>query len=408
MRWNLIAFAFLATAINYLDRQTLSVAAPVLRTQLHISIIGYSRILFAFLLAYTAMNGLSGIIVDRLGTRVGYALFVGWWSLSSLLQVFANSTLTFGAFRFLLGLGEAGNWPAAAKLVAEWFPAEERSFASGLFNSGSAAGAIVAPPLIAMLLLRFGWRASFACISLLGFIWLLGWLFISASPPPSGATNPGIRGPRFPIREILHSRFAMTFTLSKVFIDPVWYFYTFWFPEYLVSGRRETISYVGHYAWIPFLVAGLASAAGGLLSKGFLRLHLSLTIARKSAVSVACALMVVSILAVRARSAMLCIAYVSIAMAGYTVALANMLAMPSDVFPSEAVASVYGVASMGSGFGGMIFMLAAGWVVQRWSYSVAFLLFALLPLLGVGTQWLFMGPLSPVINSASSERPVLL
>lgn len=253
-RWTMLTFAFLATAVNYLDRQALSVAAPLLRIQFHMSDIGYSRILFVFLFAYTVMNGLSGLIVDSLGTRLGYALFVGWWSISSLLQSFAESTLSLGAFRFLLGLGEAGNWPAATKLVAEWFPTEERSLASGLFNSGSAFGAILAPPLIALLVLRCGWRASFACVSLLGFLWLLGWLLFSV-PPPKADSHPGCSD-RLSLRSMVTSRFTLTFTVSKVFIDPVWYFYTFWFPEYLVIGRHETLSYVGHYAWLPFLVAG--------------------------------------------------------------------------------------------------------------------------------------------------------
>jgi MFS transporter, ACS family, aldohexuronate transporter len=407
-RWTLIAFAFLATAINYLDRQSLSVAAPLLRIQFHMSDIGYSRILFAFMLAYTVMNGLSGIVIDRLGTKLGYAVFVGWWSFSSFLQIFAENTLSLGIFRFFLGLGEAGNWPAAAKLVAEWFPPEERSFASGLFNSGSAAGAILAPPLIALLVLRYSWRAAFAFVSCLGFAWLAGWLFLAPSaqysPPYSAARSPT----DLSLRSLLRSRFTVTFTLSKIFIDPVWYFYTFWFPEYLVNGRHKSLAYVGHYAWIPFLVAGAGSAAGGLLSQGLLHLHFSVTWARKAAVTIACAMMATAVLAVRAHSLAFCIGYVSIAMAGYTVAVANMLPMPADVFPSNSVASVYGLASMGSGFGGMVFMLITGWVVQRYSYNLAFLLFAVLPFLGIGIQWLFMGPLNQAPALTQEELPTAL
>lgn len=408
LRWTLIGFAFLATAINYLDRQSLSVAAPLLRVQFHMSNIGYSRILFAFLLAYTVMNGLSGIVIDRLGTKLGYAVFVGWWSFSSLLQIFAENTLSLGIFRFFLGLGEAGNWPAAAKLVAEWFPPEQRSFASGLFNSGSAAGAILAPPLIALLVLRYGWRSAFACVSCLGFAWLFGWLIFAPATKPVPANSPARLQPGLPIRTLLRSRFTTTFTLSKVFIDPVWYFYTFWFPEYLVNGRHKSLAYVGHYAWIPFLVAGAGSAAGGLLSQGLLRLHLSVTRARKAAVTIACAMMATAILAVRAHSLALCIGYVSIAMAGYTVAVANMLPMPADVFPPDSVASVYGLASMGSGFGGMVFMLVTGWVVQHYSYNLAFLLFAVLPFLGIVIQWLFMGPLNQAPTLTQEELPTAL
>jgi ACS family hexuronate transporter-like MFS transporter len=153
----MIGFAFWATAINYLDRQTLSVAAPMLREQFHMSNVEYSRVLFGFLLAYTIMNGVSGPLIDRLGTRLGYAVCIAWWSVAAVLHAFARGALSLGIFRFLLGMGEAGNWPGGVKVVAEWFPERERALASGIFNSGSAAGAIVAPPLVALILLKLGW-----------------------------------------------------------------------------------------------------------------------------------------------------------------------------------------------------------------------------------------------------------
>ncbi|HUX27699.1 MAG TPA: MFS transporter, partial [Terracidiphilus sp.] len=181
----MIALAFFATMINYLDRQALSVAAPILRLQFHLSNTGYARILFAFMLAYTIMNGVSGLVIDRLGTRVGYALFVGWWSLCALLHALARGALSLGVYRFLLGMGESGNWPGAVKVVAEWFPPEERSLASGIFNSGSSAGAILAPPIIAVLLIKFGWRAAFVAVGCLGFVWLAAWMALYRSPAPT-------------------------------------------------------------------------------------------------------------------------------------------------------------------------------------------------------------------------------
>ena len=181
-RWLMISLAFCATLINYLDRQTLSVAAPVLRDQFHMSSVTYSRVVSAFLLAYTIMNGISGPLIDRLGTRLGYALCIAWWSAASILHVFARGALSLGIFRFLLGAGEAGNWPAAIRIVAEWFPERERALASGVFNSGSSAGSILAPPLVAWILLSFGWRYAFAAIGILGFIWLLFWWPIYRAP----------------------------------------------------------------------------------------------------------------------------------------------------------------------------------------------------------------------------------
>jgi ACS family hexuronate transporter-like MFS transporter len=391
IRWAMIALAFFATLINYLDRQALSVAAPVLRLQFHLSNEGYARILFAFMLAYTIVNGVSGLVIDRLGTRTGYALFVAWWSLCAMLHAFARGALSLGIFRFLLGIGESGNWPAAVKVVAEWFPVEERSIASGIFNSGSSAGAILAPPIIVFLLLKWGWRSTFVAVGCLGFVWLAVWLRWYRTPVRRAQEV--ALPPKASVRQVLHSRFVWIFTLSKIFMDPVWYFYTFWFPEYLHHSRHFDMTNIGRYAWIPFFVAGLGSVGGGFIARGLLKLGMSITAARKSAITIAALMMTTSIPAVLTESSALSIAFVSIAMAGYTAALANMLAIPADVFPAEAVASVYGIASMGSGFGGMIFMLLTGWLVDKYSYAPAFLLFGLIPLICAFVLWTLLGPL---------------
>lgn len=389
----MIWLAFFATLINYLDRQALSVAAPILRIQFHLSNIDYSRVLFAFMLAYTIMNGLSGLLIDRVGTRIGYGLFVGWWSISAALHVFARGVWSLGFFRFLLGIGEAGNWPGAVKVVAEWFPPHERSLASGVFNSGSSVGAILAPPLIAALVLSFGWRSAFLVVGSLGFIWLIAWSVLYRSPTqnvdaPTAAATPALG-------LLLRSRFVWTFTISKIFLDPVWYFYIFWFPEYLFHARHFDLASIGRYSWIPFFVAGVGSVCGGLIARVFLRLRIPVGSARKAAVTVAAAMMTMAIPAVHVSGSALSIALVSIAMAGYTAALANMLAMPADVFPAGGAASVYGLASMGAGFGGMVFALITGWLVDRYSYVPVFLLFGLIPIVCIAILWLFMGPLEP-------------
>lgn len=395
----MIALAFCATLINYLDRQSLSVAEPVLRVQFHLTDIGYSRILFAFMLAYTLMNGVSGFLIDGLGTRAGYALFTAWWSLSALLQSLAQGPFSLGVYRFLLGLGEAGNWPAAVRVVAEWFPAEERALASGIFNCGSSVGAILAPPVIAFLLIQFGWRSAFILVGCLGFLWVAAWMGLYRRPPaPSVAPA---SAPRVPLGHLLRSRFVWNFTLSKIFMDPAWYFYTFWFPEYLSHSRHFNMVSIGRYAWIPFLIAGLGSAGGGLIAKALLRCGLSISPARKLAVTIAALMMTAAIPAVLVHGAVASIALVSMAMAGYTAALANMLAMPADVFPAHAVASVWGIASMGSGFGGMVFMLLTGWLVAHYSYIPAFALFALIPLICALMLWTLVGPLAPDPRLAS-------
>jgi ACS family hexuronate transporter-like MFS transporter len=383
-RWLMITFAFLATLINYLDRQTLSVAAPVLREQFHMSAVTYSRVVFCFLLAYTVMNGVSGPLIDRLGTRLGYALCIAWWSAAAILHAFARGPVSLGIFRFLLGAGEAGNWPAAIRIVAEWFPKGERAMASGIFNSGSAAGSILAPPLVAWILLRFGWEYAFVVVGVLGFVWLGFWWPTYRTPP---TVVDEVMAPVPGAWKLFKTRFVWSFTFAKIFLDPVWYFYTFWFPEYLKTARHFDMAQIGKFAWIPFLVAGSGNILGGWFSGYLVRRGMEVTVARKSSITVFAILMMAAIPAVLAPTAALAIAWVSVAMTGYTGALASMLTLPADVFPKNAVASVYGLASMGSGFGGMVFTLLTGWAVEHYSYTPVFIGFGLIPLLCATILW---------------------
>ena len=386
----MIGFAFWATVINYMDRQTLSVAAPVLREQFHMTNTAYSQVVFAFMLAYTISNGISGPVIDRLGTRVGYGLCIAWWSVAAVLHAFARGAVSLGAARFLLGIGEAGNWPGGVKVVAEWFPESERALASGIFNSGSAVGAILAPPVVAYILLTFGWPVAFVAVGIMGFVWLAFWWPGYRTP---GSSLDEVAVPPVPMRQLLRSRFVVCLTFSKIFMDPVWYFYTFWFPEYLKNGRHFDMAAIGKYSWIPFLVAGVGNYVGGWVSSSLMRRGWTVTAARKSGVTLFAVLMMSAIPAVLVNSAWVSIALVSVAMMGYTGALANMLAMPADVYPKSAVASIWGLASMGSGFGGMLFTLLTGWVVDHYSYTPVFIGFGLLPLICTLILWTMLGPL---------------
>ena len=390
----MIGFAFAATLINYLDRQALSVAAPVLIDQFHMSSVTYSRIVSAFMLAYTISNGLSGPLIDRLGTRLGYALCIGWWSAASVLHAFTRGPLSLGVFRFLLGIGEAGNWPAAIKVVAEWFPETERALACGLFNSGSSIGAILAPPIVAFIVLHYGWQYAFLGIGLVGFIWLAFW-WPTYHKPAQTAAEIASEAPPPKAMQLLRHRFVWTFIVAKIFFDPAWYFYIFWFPTYLKSARHFDMAAIGKYGWLPFFVAGLGNLFGGALSGFLIRRGISVTIARKSAMTFFIVLMGAAIPAVLTPTAAGAIVCVSIAMTGYTGALANMLAMPADVFPGNAVGSIWGLASMGAGFGGMLFSLITGWVVDHYSYTPVFIGFGLLPLVCATIVWTLTGPLRP-------------
>ncbi|HLY59141.1 MAG TPA: MFS transporter [Terriglobia bacterium] len=399
-RWLMISFVFWATVINYLDRQTLSVVAPVLIEQFHMSNEAYARVISAFMLAYTVSNGLSGTVLDRLGTRVGFALTMAWWSAAAMLHALARGAWSLGVCRFLLGIGEAGNWPAGVKVVAEWFPAEERALASGIFNGGSAVGAIVAPPLVVWITLRFGWKVAFLLVGAIGWFWLIIWSFVYHTPEAVKAeTVP----PTVSAWKLFRIRFVWTFTLAKVFLDPVWYFYIFWFAEYLKVVRNFSMASIGKYAWIPFAVAGTGNVLGGWTSALFLKRGFSVNLARKGAVTLFALLMTSAIPAVLVHSVRSSIALVSVAMLGYTGCNAVMLACPADVFPKNVVGSIWGLASMGSGFGGMVFALFTGLLVDHFSYLPVFIGFGIMPLICAGILWAAVGPIRPCSTGALME-----
>jgi ACS family hexuronate transporter-like MFS transporter len=360
------------------------VVAPVITEQFHMSNVAYSRVLFAFMLAYTVMNGVSGPMVDRLGTKLGYAVCIAWWSLSAMLHSLARGPFSLGVFRFLLGMGEAGNWPAAVKVVAEWFPPKERAFASGIFNSGSSIGAVVAPPLVAWIVLRSGWRSAFLIVGGAGLVWLLVWLLTYYTPANSIHS---LAGPPISVWRLMRTRWVCTFTVSKVFSDPAWYFYIFWFPQYLKSARGFDIASIGKFAWIPFLTADAGNLVGGAFAAALLSRGIPVVWARKVSVMFFAVLMTSAIPAVLVPNVFLSIALISTATLGYTGALANMLAMPADVFSQHRVGSVWGIASMGSGFGGMVFSLLTGWVVDHYSYVPVFVGFGVLPLIAAVIVW---------------------
>jgi ACS family hexuronate transporter-like MFS transporter len=400
----MVGLAFAATTLNYLDRQTLSVTAPVLMDQFRMDHQGYSRVVFLFMLAYTISNGICGPILDRLGTRVGFALTMAWWSAAGMLNGLARGPWSLGIFQFLLGSGEAGNWPASVKVVAEWFPTEERALASGIFNSGSAIGAILAPPVVVWLLLHYGWRQAFVAAGVLGYIWIIIWSLLYHTPEGMKAA---VKPPKVPIGRLFRTRFVWSFTLSKVLLDPVWYFYIFWFPEYLKHAHHFSMASIGKYAWIPFGVAGLGNFLGGWMSGWMLRRGASLTLARKGGVTLFAMLMTSAIPAVLVADVRASMALVSLAMLGYTGCCSIMLAYPADVFPPNLVGSIWGLASMGSGLGGMIFALLTGWVLDHFSFVPVFVGFGLMPLISAALIWTLLGPIVPTpLKLDDTEAPL--
>jgi MFS family permease len=232
----MIGLAFLATVIVYLDRQTLAMVAPGLKKEFQMSDESYGLIISAFMLAYCVMNGVFGPLLDRIGTRLGYALCMGWWSTVDLITGLATGPFSLGVFRFLIGAGEAGNWPAAVKVVSEWFSARERALAAGIFNSGAAIGAVIGPPLAGWMVLNWGWAKAFVVVGLLGYLWTVVWWFVYHTP---AQVRQEVNARPPPPWKLLRTRFTGFLTLSKVFMDPIWYFYVFWFPKYLSTAQLQ-------------------------------------------------------------------------------------------------------------------------------------------------------------------------
>jgi len=389
----MVGFAFLATTINYLDRQVLSVvaASPDFKAAVPLTQEAYGYVTSAFMLAYTIMNGLSGPFIDYVGTRIGYACCMLSWSVAGMLHVLARGPLSLGCFRFLLGAGEAGNWPAGAKLVGEWFPPRERALASGIFNSGASIGAVISTPVIAWLVLRRGWQSAFLAMGLLGLLWLAGWAFFARTPmAPDGEGQSPVSA-----RKLLSTRFVLSFTLSKVFMDPVWYFFVFWFPKFLAEVHHFSLKEIGWKGWIPYFTAALGNLAGGLLTVWLIRAGVATSAARKVSTTVFAAMMLSTIPAILTDSAPLAIALISLTSFGYTGYTANTLAFPADVFPNRAVASVWGLASMGSGLGGMVFMALSGWLIGHFGYTPVFIGYGVLPVLALLCILFLIGPLQP-------------
>jgi MFS transporter, ACS family, hexuronate transporter len=408
LRWWIASLLLLATIINYVDRQTLSVLAPVLRDQFRMTNTDYSHVVFAFLLAYTFMQSGSGRIMDWLGTRRGMGLTIAWWSVAAMLHAFAGSVLQFGIFRFLLGLGEAGNWPGGVKTVSEWFPPKERAFAIGLFNSGSCVGALVAPPLVVWIALHFGWRAAFLMTGAAGFGWMTLWLLFYRAPKEHpwitaeelahieehGSVEIQPQNGRVRWRSLFGYKQVWGLVLARMLCEPVWWFYVFWLPEYLKRERHFGLEMIGLFAWIPFLTADLGNFAGGGLSSWLLRRGWPVLRARKFAMVLSAATMLAGVPAVLTDSPALAVALISLTTFAYSGWAANILTLPADLFPRNVVASVSGIGGTGAGVGGMIFTLLTGIIVDRFSYTPVFIAAGFMPL--AGAAFLFWGVRKPL------------
>jgi ACS family hexuronate transporter-like MFS transporter len=297
-----------------------------------------------------------------------------------MLHATASSALSLGGFRVLLGMGEAGNWPGGVKVISEWFPTKERAFAIGLFNSGSALGAVIAPPLVAWIALRWGWRSAFLVTGTTGFAWLILWLATVHKPahPPEASDEAPARPLRW--RDLLHFREVWSLVAARMLTDPVWWFYVFWLPEYLRRARHFTLAEIGLFAWIPFLSADIGNVAGGWLSGRLIRRGWPVLRSRKTVMAVSAACMLAGIPTVLSGDWRVSLTLISVVTLTFSVWSANILTLPADLFPQNVVASVVGLSGTGAAFGGMCFTLIVGPVVDRYGYVPVFLIAGLMPL----------------------------
>ncbi len=409
LRWWMISLVFLATLINFIDRLTISVLAPVITVQLGLTNLQFASISTWFLIAYTASQGLSGKLYDRVGTRRGFTISILIWSTAAMSHAFARGLASLSCLRFILGIGEAGNWPGAAKAIAEWFPPRQRALGMGIFNSGVSVGSIIAPPLIVWLQLRFGWQTTFLVTGGLGFGWLILWLLFYQTPERHKAISPeeyafikegrsfspGAGGVTW--RRLLKYRQVWAIVISRFLTDPVWWLYITWLPLYLSVVRGFSLKQIGMFAWLPYVAADAGSLLGGWASGFLMARGISTNAARKSVMVAGAILMLAGIPAAFSSSAMGALAFISVVTFGFQSWINNVQTTPSDFFPEHAVASVAGLGGVGAGIGAILFTLTTGLVVDKLhSYTPILIAAGLLPVLGTIVFFLVGGPIRKV------------
>jgi MFS transporter, ACS family, hexuronate transporter len=424
-RWYICALLFFAATINYIDRQVIGILKPTLQSQFGWSEIDYADIVFAFQLAYAAGFLLAGRVMDRLGVRLGFALAIVVWSLAAMAHaeaeifgpaaaaILAMAGLTYSASvagfmvaRFALGIGEAGNFPAAIKATAEWFPRRERALATGIFNSGTNVGALATPLVVPWITLNWGWYWAFIATGVLGFVWLAFWwplyrrpeehprvtaqeLAYITSDPPDPVVN-------IPWRTLLPHRQTWAFMIGKFLTDPIWWLYLFWIPDFLNRNHGIDLKTIGPPLVAIYLVADVGSIGGGWLSSSLIRRGWSVNAGRKAAMLV-CALAVVPmVFASGASNLWVAVALVSLAAAAHQGWSANLFTTASDMFPRKAVGSVVGLGGMAGAVGGMLIAKLTGYLLQAsGSYLPVFFIAAFAYLIGLAIIHLLVPKLEP-------------
>jgi MFS transporter, ACS family, hexuronate transporter len=401
------AVLFFGMTKNYMDRQVLAVLKSNLQHQFGWNEIDYGNLIFAFQTAYAIGMLVVSHMIDRLGTRLGYAMTIAFWSLASVSHAFMNSLSGFMVARFALGFGESGVFPASLKATAEWFPKKERALATGIFNAGTNVGAALTPLLVPLIFARWGWRGCFFAVGALGFVGLALWLWLYRSPElhPRCSTkelayirsDQSENAGKVSLSEVVRHRQTWAFVCAKFLIDPIWWFYLFWVPDFLERRHGLSLRQIGLPILVIYVLADLGSVAGGWLSSFLLQRGRTLNMARKTAMLI-CAICIVPIVLVsQVNSLWTAVLLIGLATAGHQGFSTNVFTLPSDMFPAKIVASVAGVGGAAGAFGGMLIAQVVGHILQ-WtgSYAIPFIIAGSTYLVALGVIQFFAPTLEAV------------
>lgn len=424
LRWIVVSLVAIATVINYIDRNALAIMWPAISEDLGMDQSDYALIVSFFMVGYAIGHSLFGKIFDMIGTRLGFVLAIVVWSISIMLHAAARGVLSLGLVRAMLGVSEAGNWPGATKSNAEWFPIKERALAQGIFNSGASVGAIVSAPVIALLYLQFGWQGTFIAVGLLGFLWLVPWLFVYKAPPErhpwltdeerdyilsgqkaeklseedSEQAAPGWG-------EMLKYRQSWAVISSRFFLDPVWWLFVSWLPIYLADQFGFDIAQIGLFAWVPYVGAALGAIFGGWLAGRLIKSGWTVNAARKLTITLGGVIMMPMLIATAfASTPLAAVLLIAIILFGFQLAIGNIQTLPSDFFAGKSVGSLAGVGGTAAVLGVLITTNMVPVMTQE-SYVPFFLLGALLVPLAVASVWIFGGRIEPVTSTPDAMTP---
>ncbi|GAA0854710.1 MFS transporter [Aliiglaciecola litoralis] len=425
LRWWVIALIALATIINYIDRQALSVLWPDIVEELFPDESAlerkqiYANISIVFVFAYAFGQAIFGKVFDWVGTRIGFVLSIGVWSLATVAHAFAQGVLSFSVFRAILGVAEAGNWPGAAKGNAEWFPIKERALAQGIFNSGAAIGGIIAIPLIAFLTIYFSWKMIFVVVGLIGLLWLIPWLIVVKAPPGS---HPWIseeereyivtgqrRGDNVEdngspeedynpsTAELLSRKQSWGVIIASAAIDPIWWLFVFWIPIYLNEVYGMDVKSIGIYGWVPYVGAMIGAWFGGLLAQNRLKAGWSIDKTRKLTITLGCLIMLPALLAMANPGApVIAVLIMAVILFGFQTAIGNVQTLPSDLLGKKAVGTLAGFSGMAAKLGAVGLTSLVPFLTADGNYTPAFVIGASLAIIAMAAVWILIPKIEPL------------